>query len=195
MRGPRFKRILCWGARAFRSSELLPGAAIALAYARKGIFMSNKTVVLAIFSDEASADVAAESLKDSGVAKKDAIGVLVLDEKGRIKTDKVGKRSMGKGAGIGVALALVTPVGLGAALVGGGLGALHHKNLGLSEADRDRIGSELEGGKAAVGVLAPVSESGVVASKLTDLGGTTEAHDVADEALEEAHTAAATDGS
>jgi hypothetical protein len=100
---------------------------------------------------------------------------------------------MGKGAGIGVALALVTPVGLGAVLVGGGLGALHHKNVGLSKADRDRIGSELEGGKAAVGVLAPVSESSIVANKLTDLGGTTEAHDVPDEVLEEAHTAATAD--
>jgi hypothetical protein len=152
--------------------------------------MSNKTVVLAIFSDEASADVAAMSLKDSGVAKKDAIGVLVLDEKGKIKTDKVGKRSLGKGAGIGAALALVTPVGLGAVLVGGGLGALHRKNLGLSEADRDRIGSELEGGKAAVGVLAPVSESSTVASKLTDLGGITEAHEIPDEVLDEARAAA-----
>jgi hypothetical protein len=155
--------------------------------------MSNKTVVLAIFSNEAAADTAAASLKDSGVAKRDAIGVLVLDEKGKIKTEKVGKRSMGKGAGIGVALALVTPVGLGAGLIGGGLlGALHHKNLGLGEADRDRIGRELEGGKAAVGVLAPVSETSVVASKLTDLGGMTEAHEVSDEVLEEAHTAATT---
>jgi hypothetical protein len=155
--------------------------------------MSNKTVVLAIFSNEAAADTAAESLKDSGAAKRDAIGVLVLDEKGKIKTEKVGKRSLGKGAGIGVALALVTPVGLGAGLIGGGLlGALHHKNLGLGEADRDRIGRELEGGKAAVGVLAPVSETSVVASKLTDLGGMTEAHEVSDEVLEEAHTAATT---
>jgi hypothetical protein len=155
--------------------------------------MSNKTVVLAIFSNEAAADTAAESLKDSGAAKRDAIGVLVLDEKGKIKTEKVGKRSLGKGAGIGVALALVTPVGLGAGLIGGGLlGALHHKNLGLGEADRDRIGKELEGGKAAVGVLAPVSETSVVASKLTDLGGMTEAHEVSDEVLEEAHTAATT---
>ena len=158
--------------------------------------MSNKTVVLAIFSNEAAAETAAESLKDSGVAKKDAIGVLVLDEKGKIKTEKVGKRSMGKGAGIGTALALVTPVGLGVGLIGGGLlGALHHKNLGLDEADRDRIGRELEGGKAAVGVLAPVSETSVVASKLTDLGGTTESHEVSDEVLEEAHTAATTDES
>jgi hypothetical protein len=159
------------------------------------MFMSNKTVVLAIFSNEASAENAAASLKDSGVAKGDAIGVLVLDQKGKIKTDKVGRRSMGKGAGIGVALALVTPVGLAAGLIGGGLlGALHHKNLGLGEADRDRIGRELQKGKAAVGVLAPVSEANVVASKLTDLGGTTEAHDVSDEALEEAHTAAGTNG-
>jgi hypothetical protein len=98
---------------------------------------------------------------------------------------------MGKGAGIGVALALVTPVGLAAGLIGGGLlGALHRKNLGLGEADRDRIGRELKGGKAAVGVLVPVSEASVVASALTDLGGTTEAHDVSDEALEEANTAA-----
>jgi integrase len=58
-------------------------------------------------------------LKDSGVTKGDAVGVLVLDEKSKIKTDKVGKRSMGKGAGIGVALALVTPAGLGTALDAG----------------------------------------------------------------------------
>ena len=93
-------------------------------------------------------------------------------------------------------MALVTPVGLAAGLIGGGLlGHLHHKNLGLGEADRDRIGRDLEGGKAAVAVLAPVSEASVVASKLTDLGGTTEAHEVSDEALEEAHTAATTDES
>lgn len=131
----------------------------------------------------------------SGLRRKgDAIGVLVLDEKGKIKADKVGKRSMGKGTGIGTAVALVTPVGLAAGLIGGGLlGTLHHKNLRLGEADRHRIGRELEGGKAAVGVLAPVPEASIVASKLTDLGETTEAHEVFDEALEEARTAAATD--
>jgi len=46
------------------------------------MLMSNKMVVLAIFKDEVSADAAAASLKDSGVARGDAIGVLVLDEKG-----------------------------------------------------------------------------------------------------------------
>jgi uncharacterized membrane protein len=158
--------------------------------------MANKTVVLAIFQDEASADTAAASLKDSGVAHHDAIGVLVLNEDGEVKVEKVGKRSVGKGAGIGLILALLTPIGLAVGLIGGGLlGALHHKGLGLDEADRERLGSELAGGKAAVGVLAPVSEADFVASKLTELGGTAEAHDVSDEALEEAHAAATTDES
>jgi hypothetical protein len=154
--------------------------------------MSNKTVVLAIFQQEASADTAAEVLKESGVAKRDAIGVLVLDEKGKLKADKVGKRTWGKGAGIGAVVALVTPVGLAAGLIGGGLlGAFHHKNLGLDEEDRERLREELEGGKAAVGVLAPVSEAAVVADKLTELGGTTQAHLVSDEAVEAAQATAA----
>ena len=158
--------------------------------------MSNKTVVLAIFKDEVSADMAAASLKDSGVAHGDAIGVLVLNEKGEVKAEKVGKRSVGKGAGIGLVLGLFTPVGLGVGLIGGGLlGALHHKGLGLDRADRDRIGAELEGGKAAVGVLTPVSEASFVVDKLTDLGGAAEAHPVSDEALEEAHTTATADES
>src|SRR5215471_431617 len=145
--------------------------------------MSNNTVVLSIFRDEASADMAAGSLKESGVTNKDAIGVLALNDKGELKTDKVGKRSLGKGAGIGAAVALVTPVGLAAGLVGGGVaGVLHHKNLGLSKADRDRIGGELQGGKAAVGVLAPVDEANIVSDKLTELGGATESHPVSDEA-------------
>ena len=153
--------------------------------------MSNHTVVISIFDDEASADAAVASLKDSGVAKGDAIGVLVLDEEGELKADKAGKRSWGKGAGIGAVVALITPVGLAAGLIGGGLlGALHHKNLGLTEADRERISSELEGGKAAVGVLAPVSEATVVADYLTGQGGTSETHPVSDEAVEEAQTAA-----
>jgi hypothetical protein len=156
--------------------------------------MANKTLVLAIFNDEASADTAAEALKNSGVAHHDAIGVLALDEKGKVKTHKVGKRSVGLGIGIGLVLALLTPIGLVVGLVGGGLlGALHHKGLGVDPADRERIGGELQGGKAAVGVLAPVSEANFVADKLTELGGVAETHDISDEHLEEAHAAATAD--
>jgi uncharacterized membrane protein len=154
--------------------------------------MGNKTVVLAVFENEAAADTAAQDLKDAGLASHDAIGVLVLNEKGEVKTEKVGKRSVGKGAGIGLALALFTPVGLAVGVVGGGLvGALHHKGLGLDKADRERLGSALTDGKAAVGVLAPVSEADAVSAKLTELGGTTESHTVTDDDLEEANQAAA----
>jgi len=153
--------------------------------------MGNKTVVLAVFANEAAADSAAQTLKDSGLASKDAVGVLVLNEKGEVKIEKVGKRSTGKGAGIGLALALFTPVGLAVGVVGGGLaGALHHKGLGLDKAARERLGSELTDGKAAVGVLAPVSEADAVSANLTELGGTTESHTVSDDDLEEANQAA-----
>ena len=156
--------------------------------------MSNDTVVLAIFENEASADDAAADLKESGVAHDAAIGVLALDERGQLKTDKVGKRSTGKGAGIGAIAALVTPVGLVAGLVGGGLlGSLHHKNLGLDKADRARLGSELEGGKAAVGVLVPLTEAGFMADKLASMGGTPETHQVSAQAVEEATRAATTE--
>ncbi len=159
---------------------------------REGNAVANRAVVLAIFNDEAAADTAADALKKSGVAHHDAIGVLALDENGKVKTHKMGKRSVGLGIGIGLVLALLTPIGLVVGLVGGGLlGALHHKGLGIDPADRDRIGSELQGGKAAVGVLAPVSEAKFVADKLTELGGIAETHDVSDADLDEAHAAAA----
>ena len=132
--------------------------------------MTNKVVVLAIFKDEAAADAAAHSLKDSGLAEDDAIGVLVLDHKGEVKVDKVGKRSTGKGAGIGLALALFSPVGLAAGVIGGSaLGALHHKGLGLDREERDRIAAALGDGKAAVGVLAPAAETVAVMAGLTEL--------------------------
>ena len=68
--------------------------------------MGDKQVVVAIFPDEAAADTAAQSLKDwdklDDDVKLNAIGILVLDENGKIKTQKMGRRSWGKGAGIGV---------------------------------------------------------------------------------------------
>ena len=70
-----------------------------------------KRVVISIFDNEVAADNATVALKDSGLAKHDAVGVLVLDEKGTVKAHKVGSHSSGKGAGIG-------------ALVGGVLGIL-----------------------------------------------------------------------
>ncbi len=105
--------------------------------------------------------------------KLSAIGVLVLDEHGEIKTHKLGKRSIGKGAGIGLVLAVIAPPTLLAGAIGGCiLGAFHHKGLGLTAQDRDRIAANLAGGGAAVGVLAGDYEASAVADKLAEFGGT-----------------------
>src|SRR4051794_4366362 len=152
--------------------------------------MPPKQIVLAIFPDEAAADAAAASLKSRGAAKGDAIGVLVLDEHGEVKTEKVGSHNAGKGAGIGLVLGLLGPVGLVAGTVGGGLlGLLRHKGLGLDGEDHDRIAAELQGGKAAVGVLAGIEESLSIEAELSTLGGDVELYHVTDEALDEAASA------
>lgn len=153
--------------------------------------MSDKNVVLAIFEDELAADDAVESLKEwdksDDQIKLNAVGVLVLDEQGEVKTHKMGRRSMGKGAGIGLVLGLLTPVGAAAGIVGGGaLGVLHRKGLGLTENDRDRISKELNDGKAAVGVLAKVEQSAAISEKMKELGGVPETHAAPDAALQQA---------
>ena len=75
--------------------------------------------------------------------------------------------------------------------VGGGiLGAFFHKGLGLSKDDLARINSELDGGKAAVGILAKPDEAAGVSAKLAELGGVPESHEVSDEALEQVEAAA-----
>ena len=142
--------------------------------------MATRQLVLAVSPDEASADEAVASLKAwdrlEADVKLDAIGVLVLDDQGRVKMQKVGSRSTSKGAAIGVALAMLTPVGLAAGLLGGAvLGAVHHKNLGLDAASSQRLEHDLREGKAAVGVLADDDDAADVSSKLAELGGTPQA--------------------
>jgi len=157
--------------------------------------MASKQLVLAIFASESEADTAAEALKRWDDASDDiklkSTGILALDEKGNLKTDKVGRRSTGKGAGIGVILAMATPIGLAAGVIGGAaLGALHRKGLGVKQEDRDRLAQELAGGKAAVGVVVDSSEADAVSAKLGELGGTTETHEIDDAAMAEVDAAA-----
>ena len=159
---------------------------------------ADQQLVLSIFEDEAAADSAAESLKNwngySFEMKMGPIGVLVLDEKGQIKEHKLGPRSTGKGAGIGLVLAVIAPPTLLVGLVGGGaVGHFRHKGLGLDQADRDRIVAELSGGKAAVGVMALPQQAQVISETLADLGGTPEVYDVSDDALVAVASAAPAD--
>lgn len=141
--------------------------------------MADKQLVISTFDTEAGADEAAAALRTSGAVVDDAIGILVLDESGKLKTHKVGATSGGKGAAAGAVLGLLGPVGLGVGIAGGAiLGKLHHKDLGLDDADRERLGAALRGGKAAVAVLADPDEVIPVQSILVDRGGETRAHEL-----------------
>lgn len=149
--------------------------------------MADRQLVLAVFPDELAADNAAVALKDSGIAEGDAIGILALDSDGKLKQDKVGARSTGKGAAVGGVLLLLGPAALGVGVAGGAAaGALHHKSLGLTDADKARLTVELTEGKAAVGVLAHFDTAPAISDRLTQLGGTPEAHQLTDEALQAA---------
>ncbi len=70
------------------------------------------------------------------------------------------------------------------------VGALHHKNLGLSDADKSRLTVELQAGKAAVGAMAPFDTAPAISDRLAQLGGTPERYDLTDEALQAADTTA-----
>ena len=158
--------------------------------------MASKQLILAVFASESEANIAAEALKRWDDADDDiklkSTGILVLDEQGKLKTDKVGRRSTGKGAGIGIVLAMVTPIGLAAGVIGGAaLGALHRKGLGVTQADRDRLGQELAGGKAAVGTVVDSSQAEAVSAKLAELGGSAETHEIDEAAMAEVDAVAA----
>lgn len=151
-------------------------------------------LVLSIFADEAAADNAVETLQGGAAhfsaIKMGAVGVLVLDEKGNLKEHKLGKSHGGKGAGIGLVLAAVAPPSLLVGIVGGGVaGHFYKKGLGISAEDRERIGAELAGGKAAVGVIVDEDRADVMEDVLNSLGGVTEAHAVDQAALDEAAAA------
>jgi uncharacterized membrane protein len=116
---------------------------------RTGI-VGEKRLVISSFDAEADADEAAAALQRTGAVVDDAIGVLALDRHGELKTNKVGATSGGKGAAAGGLLGLLGPIGFGVGAVGGALlGKLHHKDLGLDDADRERLGAALRGGRAA----------------------------------------------
>src|SRR5436309_11342985 len=149
--------------------------------------MADRQLVLAVFPDELAADAAAGALKDSGIADGDAIGILVLDSDGKLKQDKVGAHSTGKGAAIGGVIGVFGVALLGpAVLTGVAVGALHHKNLGLSDGDKARLTVELNAGKAAVGVMADFDSAPAISDRLAQLGGAPERHELTDETLQAA---------
>jgi hypothetical protein len=159
--------------------------------------MAKQQLVLAFFGNEAAADEAVNAVKQWDKASKEiklgAIGVLVKDDKGKIKTHKLGKRKTGTGAVLfGLAAVLTGGASLLAGAVFGGIvGSFFRKGLGMSKDDLARIDGELDGGKAAVCILAAPDEAAAVSAKLAELGGQPESHEVSEDVVQEAETAAA----
>jgi uncharacterized membrane protein len=161
--------------------------------------MSKKQLVIAFFASEDAADTAVEAMKQWDKDTKEVdlgpVAVLVKDDKGKIKEQKVGSRHFLTGVAGGVlAAALSGGVSLLAGVViGGALGGFFHKGTGIAKEDLERINGELEGGRAAIAVVVTNEEAEAVAAQFAALGGTVESHEVAEEAISEAATAIETE--
>jgi uncharacterized membrane protein len=155
--------------------------------------MSKNQLVLVYFGNEAAADEAVNAVKEWDKATKEiklgAIGILAKDDKGKVKTNKVGKRNTGIGAILGVIAAVLSGgiTLLGGVIGGSVIGALFHKGLGISKDEMATIDEHLNNGMAAVGVLVKPEEAESVTAKLTQLGGmAATAFEVSDDVVEEA---------
>jgi uncharacterized membrane protein len=161
--------------------------------------MSNE-LVLAFFENEAAADEAVKEIKRWDEASVDirlsAIGIMVKDDKGKIKTHKLGeRRSLGGAVLFGLAALLTggTIIGLGAMggiLAGAGVGALIHKGLKISKEEMQKLNQELDDGKAAVGVMTETGTTEPVHAHLSGLKGYLKSFEVAKEVIDLAQEAA-----
>lgn len=147
----------------------------------------NKNVVISYFPSREAATQAAEQLKEWDKAHDDiklgGLGILTWENE-KIKTRLVGNRAAGTGAKWGLILGAATGIlSGGVTLLGGALvgvasgavaGALFHKHLGLTDADKQRLEQHLQSGGAAVVVMADDEEVAPTMEELNRLGGKVE---------------------
>ena len=158
----------------------------------------NRHVIIAFFPGAEKADMAVNQLKAwdkaNDAIKLGGIGILVWD-KGKVKTRKVGRRAGGTGAKWGLVLGAVTGIlSGGATLIGsavtgaaGGavLGSLFHKSLGLTDEDKARLEKHLKEGGAAAVVMADGDEVAPTKTELASLGGDVEDYLVPDDTIDQ----------
>ena len=145
-----------------------------------------KQLIIAFFSNPAAGEVAARVLgKQASInGRTGTVGLLMLDNRGKIATAKLGSRTADDGPGVGTVLGMIA-----LALTGGVMPERDHffdAQSDLATDDVARFGAELDAGQAAVAVL----EQGVGAERavveLTGLGGKAELHQLTERALRQA---------
>ena len=157
----------------------------------------NDNVVVAVFEDQAAAEVAVDKLKQWDKAAKDiklgAIGLLYKE--GENVKSVIGNQS-GRGLRVGALVGVIGGVltggvGLlgGAAaggLAGGALGSFFAKSLNLNEAECNALGMELDLGKAAVVVTVDDYEITPTRLNLEHAGGVAKVYVVPTDAVDDA---------
>ena len=155
---------------------------------------SNTTehAVIATFDSASQAEQAANDLLDWEQTNPDinlgTIGVITRDHKGEIKTRNFGERNTSKGAKVGVGIGVLAavlsggltliPSAIGGAIVGGVAGSLSHKGLGLTDAEKQRLSSDLDNGCAAILVMCDDSEVKAINDYLALEGGRMLSHPI-----------------
>ena len=162
----------------------------------------NRNLIIAYFDTADTADAVAVKLKLWDKAVKDiklgGMGIITLEDD-KLKTHKVGARAAGTGAkwgtvlgatgglavgvltgGIGLIPGAIAGMGLGA-----GTGSLFHKRVGLTDADKARLTKHLQGGGAALAVMADDEEVEPTKAEISLLGGDVEHFTVPDEVMRE----------
>lgn len=159
----------------------------------------NRNLIVAYFDSVDAADTAAQQLrhwdKEVDDIKLGGMGIISLED-GHLKTHLVGSRATGTGAkwgsilgasgGLATGILAVTGVltgGIGlipGAIVGLALGvtggALFHKRIGMTDADRARLEDHLKNGGAALAVMADDHEVEPTKAEIAALGGNVEHH-------------------
>ena len=162
----------------------------------------NRNLIVAYFDTADAADAVAVKLKlwdkDHKEIKLGGMGIITMED-GKLKTDKVGARAAGTGAKWGTILGAAG--GLAAGLLTGGIGlipgaiaglglgtgtgALFHKRVGLSDADKARLMKHFQDGGAALAVMVDDFEVEPTKAEIAELGGDVENYRVPEEVMRE----------
>lgn len=167
----------------------------------------NQHFVMAVFENDDAAQTAITNLEGWDLARQDvSLGTIgtIYKKNGKVKTDMGRKTGKGAkvGAILGVAGALLGPVGLiggliAGSLVGAGAGAIFTDHMKLTDDEVAELNEDLDGGKVVVVVACDEYEMDGAAVSMRESGGNVITFSVPQEELQaaapEAEQAAAVD--